>query len=349
MEEYYTIGLMSGTSLDGLDIAYCKFTREKNVWSFQLLNSTTVEYDKTLVGKLQNCIHFEKEELDQFDLELGAFFGVQTKAFIDENDISPLLVASHGHTVFHQPEKGYTLQIGDGKSLKNNVQTEVINDFRSLDVKLGGQGAPLVPIGDKLLFSEFDYCLNLGGIANVSYDENNIRKAFDVCSCNLVLNHLSEELGLKYDDKGNIAKSGNFIKELYTKLLNNPYYSKKGSKSLGKEDVWDFDINVVNKYNCSVEDKLRTFVELIAIQISNSIEKGRLLITGGGAYNEFLIQRIGELNPDISIKIPDRKIIEFKEALIFSFLGLLKHLGEVNVLSSVTGASKNSCSGVIVN
>ena len=201
MKEYYTVGLMSGTSLDGLDIAYCKFSKVKDKWSFQLLNSKTIEYNDSIITKLKNCIHFSEAEISDLDLELGNFYGLKTKEFLDDTLIKPLLVASHGHTVFHQPDNGYTLQIGNGKAIKKQLNIVVINDFRSLDVKLGGQGAPLVPIGDKFLFSDFDYCLNLGGIVNISYDQNGIRKAYDICTCNLGLNYLAEKFDLKYDDR----------------------------------------------------------------------------------------------------------------------------------------------------
>ena len=347
METYNAIGIMSGTSLDGLDIAYCSFTFTNNKWDYRLIDTQTIDYPKELFTKLEQCIYFQKEEIIHLDIELGHFIGKNVKHFIDKHKIKPILVASHGHTVLHQPNKGITLQIGNGKIIKQYINTIVINDFRSLDVKLGGQGAPLVPIGDRLLFSKYDYCLNLGGIANISYEINNERKAFDICSCNLILNYLSQKVGLKYDNEGKMAQNGTLNEELYNKLLQNPYYLKKGAKSLGKEDVWNFDILILNDFNCPIEDKLRTMTELIAYQISSIISNGNILITGGGAYNQFLIQRISQLSNTTNIEVPSANIIEFKEAMIFAFLGTLKYLGKINVLSSVTGASEDSSSGVI--
>ncbi len=363
---YHAIGLMSGTSLDGVDLAYCSFAclNEEN-WTFEILQTNTISYPNHLEEQLRDCMLLTPAKLEQLDVELGLFFGKHIHAFVSENNLKPDFVASHGHTVFHQPEKGITVQIGLGSEIKRLTGLTVVNDFRSKDVKLGGQGAPLVPIGDQLLFSSFSHCLNLGGIANVSFkDEHGVRRAFDVCGCNLVLNDLATKKGQKYDAFGKIAETGNVNAELLKALLENPYYALQGAKSLGKEDVWKYDVAILERFSnqVSLDDRMRTYVKLITTQLTNvlmntsfkdnSMEVSRqsLFVTGGGAYNAFLInelrQSVSEIGP-FEVIVPNTTLVEFKEALIFAFLGVLRIEGMVNVLSSVTGASEDSCSGEI--
>ena len=222
-------------------------------------------------------------------------------------------IASHGHTIFHKPEEKYTLQIGCGKEIASTTKTKVVNDFRTQDVALGGQGAPLVPIGDKLLFSEFDYCLNLGGFANISYEEEGIRKAYDICPANIVLNHYCNLIEKKYDDKGELAASGEINLQLLEKLNADPFYKLRYPKSLGFEFVVSNVFPEIEKFQLKIQDILRTFVEHIALQISLEIKplgenfkKATLLITGGGVYNEFLMSRIGSLSK-VDIKIPEKR------------------------------------------
>lgn len=339
------IGLMSGTSLDGLDIAHCIFKKNGSNYNYELCECNTIEYSPKLYKQLSNAINLSEKELRQLDKDLGTFIGLSTKSFIKNNHLEIDLICSHGHTVFHQPENGITRQIGDGLAINEITKIPVVNNFRSLDVSLGGQGAPLVPIGDKLLFPEFENCINLGGIANVSMDKDQVRVAWDICPMNLALNHLSEKLGYKYDKDGEIARTGVILPELLNKLNNLDYYRIQPPKSLGLEWVQQ-NIYPLTDSNENIPDIMRTVVEHICLQIERSISNGKVLMTGGGTHNKFLIELLGS---KINLVIPEKKVVDFKEALIFGFLGYLKINNEINVLKSVTGAKKDSISGVLID
>jgi len=278
------------------------------------------------------------------------FLGKTIQKFIKENHLSQIdFIASHGHTIFHNPKKNYTLQIGNGPQITAITGVKTICDFRVQDIALGGQGAPLVPIGDKLLFSEYDYCLNLGGFVNISFEENNQRIAFDICPANIVLNHYVYQLNVEYDDKGTIASTGNIDNNLLDELNALPFYNDTKPKSLGYEFIVETIFPMIDKYNLEINDILRTFVEHVAIQIVKKIDsnsKKTVLVAGGGAYNTFLINRIQSYTKT-QLLIPEDTIINYKEALAFALLGLLKDEGQNNCLKSVTGAQKNHSSGVI--
>lgn len=356
-KNWYVIGLMSGTSLDGVDLAYVKIWRNKG-YHFEILETKSVNYSEKWKNKLEDAFRYSGEKLTKLDADYGMFLGELTNDFIVENQIENLdFIASHGHTIFHDPMQHYTLQIGSGAHLAEKVGKKVICDFRVQDVALGGQGAPLVPIGDHLLFSEFDFCLNIGGFANVSFDSGIERKAYDICPTNIVLNHYTRLHGLEYDDKGGIASGGNIHHPLLYRLNALPFYEQQEPKSLGYEYVVDTVLPIIGEFDLTLQDLLRTFVEHIAIQISSSInevsasfdkESSKLLITGGGAFNDFMIERITKLT-NASIVIPSTEIIEFKEAMLFAFLGVLKDQEEVNCLKSVTGAKMDHSSGIIYN
>ena len=349
MPTHKIIGLMSGTSLDGVDIAYCEFNFD-TIWSFRLIHAETIIYDafwKKILGEIQKA---SAEKISEIDCNYGKFLGNLVKDFCKKYTISPDFISSHGHTVFHQPSKGFTKQIGSGADIAANSGFPVICDFRSLDVALGGQGAPLVPVGDKYLFPDADYCLNLGGIANISFDKNNERLAFDICACNLVLNYYALKKGVSFDNDGRIAASGKKNTALLNKLNNLPYYTKAFPKSLGREDVERNVISLIDSFNVSAEDVLSTFCEHISLQIAKITGEGKkgekMLITGGGALNGFLKNCITK-NSKTEIIIPRKEIIEFKEAIIFAFLGVLRIRKEINCLKTVTGASMDSCGGAI--
>lgn len=337
---------MSGTSLDGLDIAYCEFAVDEGKISYSIENAATVRYDEVLKKRIIECETCSGEKLAEFSVFLGHYFGKQAAKFIKENNLSVDFIATHGQTIFHQPSKCFTLQIGDINSIAAETQCTVVGDFRSLDVALAGQGAPLVPIGDKILFKEYPYCLNIGGFSNISYDENARRIAYDICPSNIVLNHLCTFLNLPYDKGGQIAESSNVCPQLLDELDNIPYYIYKERKSLGKEFVKEFVFPILNNYSISYEDKIATYTEHIATQIAKHIN-GTTLITGGGAYNTFLIDRIRS-KANNELIIPDKTVIEYKEALIFAFLAVRRIRGEVNCLKDVTGARRDSCSGAVV-
>tara|TARA_R110001632_G_scaffold11601_2_gene41607 strand:- start:1322 stop:2392 length:1071 start_codon:yes stop_codon:yes gene_type:complete len=345
----YAIGLMSGTSLDGLDIVYVTFD-ENDLSRFEILSSETINYSSYWKQRLQNAIDFDEDVISNLNQEYGVFLGEQTKKFITRNKITSIdFIASHGHTIFHQPANGITLQIGDGQEISTITNCKVVCDFRSQDVKLGGQGAPLVPIGDQLLFSEYAACINLGGFANISFEKENQRIAFDICPVNIVLNHYSRKLGLEFDDKGMLASKGEINNELLSVLNQLEFYRMIPPKSLGLEWVQQFVFPLLENYQLKPSTIIRTFTEHVAHQISIVIEPfENVLFTGGGVYNDFLINRIQEI-VNTKIVLPSDEIINYKEALIFALLGLLKLQGKVNCLSSVTGAKKNHSSGVIFN
>ena len=342
---------MSGTSLDGIDLAHCTFTYS-NGWKFEILEAETAPYATVWVEKLRNLITLSKSELLKLDEVYTDFLGNAIRQFIQKHELTKLdAVCSHGHTALHQPEDFLTYQIGNLPKLASFINETVVCDFRVEDVALGGQGAPLVPIGDRLLFSDYDYCLNLGGFANISSEVNGLRIAYDICPVNIVLNHYVAHLGLVYDDAGKIAASGAVFYELLQQLNALDYYIAAYPKSLGLEWVKDEIFPLIDSFQLSIKDILRTFVEHCAIQISNEINSrnsASVLTTGGGAFNTFLMACLSDKTQNI-IVIPERSIIEYKEALIFAFLGVLKLRNENNCLSSVTGALHDHSSGKIYN
>lgn len=349
-QNYNVVGVMSGTSLDGVDLAHIQFTIANGKWSFKIDESETVSYDNSLVKRLKEAVDYTETELENLNKEYTEILGKIIRNFIDKYKLKNLdAVCSHGHTILHQPNNGFTLQIGNLADIATIVDQKIICDFRVQDVKLGGQGAPLVPIGDRILFSDYDYCLNLGGFSNVSFEEGEKRIAFDISPVNTVLNFYANQLGFAYDDKGEISRKGSVVEGLLSELNQLEFYQMNYPKSLGFEFVKTTVLPIIEKYSVSIEDKLRTFTEHIALQISKALpqKNGMLLVTGGGAYNNFLIERMQSHLPEMQIEIPNTKIIEFKEALIFALLGLLRLRNEINVLSSVTGAAYDHCSGTI--
>lgn len=347
---FHVIGIMSGTSLDGLDLAYCIFQKQESKWTFDVVLGETIPYSDEWKLQLNEIGNKSALEFVKFDCELGHFIGRELQLFINKNKLKPDLVCSHGHTIFHQPNEGFTTQIGSGSVIRSYIGIPLVFDFRSLDVALNGQGAPLVPIGDELLFSDYDYCLNLGGISNVSYKHQEKRIAFDISPCNMALNYLANKLNLPYDKDGQVASLADIDISLYQELNSLDYYKIKGPKTLGREWFEESFMPELSLCSSSIHNKLRTVTEHIAFQITNSLSdlpKGKLIITGGGALNSFLIKKMKEQTLH-EVVIPHESIINYKEALIFAFLGLLKMRGETNSLASVTGARVNSSSGCIV-
>ncbi len=345
----YIIGVMSGTSLDGIDIVYVKLNATEN-YSFKIIKAETISYSNDWKSALKEGFHLSGEKLIKLDTDYGILLGNILLNFIKDNRIEKLdFIASHGHTIFHNPEKNYTFQIGNGPYITSITGIKTICNYRAQDVALGGQGAPLVPVGDELLFSEYNYCLNLGGFSNISFNKNQQRIAFDICPVNIVLNHYVASLNMEYDDKGLLASSGNINKNLLEELNCLPFYNNVKPKSLGYEFIVETIFPIIDKYNLDIKDILRTFVEHIALQISKKIDSNsakKMLVTGGGAFNTFLIDRIQSYTKTQLI-IPEETIINYKEALIFALLGHLKDEGKNNCLKSVTGASKDHSSGVV--
>jgi anhydro-N-acetylmuramic acid kinase len=347
MQRYKGLGIMSGTSLDGLDIALCEFVYSTN-WEFTIEKASTINYSDYWISKLSNAHKLSGIDLSILHKEFGRFIGTSAKEFLSETNSQIDFIASHGHTVFHQPKNRLTLQIGDGAEIAAITNIKTVSDFRSLDVALGGQGAPLVPIGDKLLFSDYDYCINIGGFANISFEKDEKRLAYDISPANIILNLLAQKLNKDYDKDGLLGQEGSIDQNLLKSLNKIDYYKLPYPKSLGREWLNDTFIPIIDNSDTSTINKISTTYEHIAQQISNSIKKeySKILITGGGAYNKHLINLIKEKTSS-KIIIPNQQIIEFKEALIFAFLGLLRINKQNNTLASVTGATKDSSGGAI--
>lgn len=348
MESYTSIGSMSGTSLDGLDLVACRFTFDKR-WNFEILKALNISYSHKWVNKLSDISELTVLDFVYLNNEYGKYTGKQIADFCSDLAEKPLLIASHGHTVFHQPLMKLTFQIGNGANIAAATGIQTICDFRSMDVALNGQGAPLVAIGDELLFDEYEFCLNLGGIANVSFREDGQRKAFDICPANTAFNHFTKEMGFEYDLNGSMGISGTVQPELL-KLLNSlDYYKLLGPKSLGREWVDTEFLPLIYSFQLATADILRTLYEHVSDQLSIAIDqypKGKVLITGGGAHNVFLIELFSEKTKHKTI-VPSEQIIDFKEAIVFAFLGVLRYRNEVNCLKTVTGADHDNCGGVI--
>lgn len=354
MKIHKILGLMSGTSLDGLDLAYCHFTEDKGVWTFDIQQTKSIPYATTQQNELKEAIRFGVEDLFQLHNSYGTWLGEVASEFIEKNQLSVDYIASHGHTTHHRPELGFTIQIGSGQHLANASGQHVICDFRTNDIALGGQGAPLVPIGDHLLFHEYDFCLNLGGISNISFDLKGKRIAYDIGLANMILNYITRKIDLEYDKGGTLARSGNIHGEMLQKLNNLKYYLLPHPKSIGFEWFLEEVVPIVEATEATTEDLLHTAVhhicEKIAQQIhQNTIKTGqKVLVTGGGALNIFLIDTLTEkLGAETQVIVPDKKLIDFKEAMVFAFMGALRAEKLSNVLNSVTGASRNSSSGVL--
>lgn len=337
---------MSGTSLDAIDLVYVKLVRNRS-WNFQILKTKSIEYSCKWRERLTKAIDLSQSDLEQFNNDYTQYLGSCIKQFINDNLLTEVLaVCSHGHTIHHLPDQNYTLQIGNLPQLAKLLNHRVVCDYRIQDVLKGGQGAPLVPIGDHFLFPNYDFCLNLGGFANISFELDGVRKAFDIVPVNVVLNKIANQLGADYDNGGDFAKAGKININVLTQLNALSFYKFNGPKSLGVEwvqqNIWDIVNSIVRP-----KDALATFTEHVAIQISNFISSGaQVLITGGGAYNSFLVDRISFYS-NADLVIPDNNLIEYKEALIFAFLGVLKLRNEDNCLASVTGAYENHSSGRI--
>ena len=340
---------MSGTSMDGLDIALCSFNYRTG-WQFKIMNAETIPYPKQWLHDLNTARELGKNELKKLSLAYGSYLSNCVNGFIKKNQLSNIdFIASHGHTIHHQPHKGITVQIGDGNVLTKETKLPVVYDFRIQDVELGGQGAPLVPIGDELLFANYEACLNLGGFSNISFQYKKKRIAFDISPANIVLNYLTRKVGKTYDEDGKLSAKGKVIHALLQKLNALDFYKNPVPKSLGIEWVEEF-IYPLLLDSYSVEDMLFTLTQHITFQISEVLSEYQIeniLVTGGGAYNTFFMRELSKKTHS-RIVVPEPEILEYKEALIFGFMGVLRLENRTNVLKSVTGASENHCSGKMI-
>lgn len=351
-EKWRVIGLMSGTSLDGLDIACCEFEHGTS-WTYKIIRAETIRYPAPWRKRLTGAHLLSGEDLAHLDAAYGRWLGNTCLAFVKRHRLRPDLIASHGHTVFHQPDKGFTLQIGNGNAIHALTGIPVVYDFRTLDVMLGGEGAPLVPIGDRMLFSDYEVCLNLGGIANLSADVKGARRAFDICFCNMAFNYLANEAGKSMDKDGAIAQKGDVNRRLLTRLDRLYTGFVKARPSLGREIFERRFQPLLADRKIPLGDRMRTSVESTAAAIAHAIlstaRAPSVLCTGGGALNAFLVSRMLEhVGDQATLVVADQDVVAFKEALIFAFLGALRARGEINTLKSVTRASRDSSGGVVV-
>lgn len=337
---------MSGSSLDGLDLALCSFQRTGGRWAFRIEEARTVPYEKAFQQRLLAVMQGSALDLARMDRDLGDFIGQAAAALLAGRAVD--VIASHGHTIFHKPHEGLTLQIGHGARIAAQTGLPVVTDFRTLDVALGGQGAPLVPLGEQELFPDHCSFLNIGGICNIALHHKGSVLGYDVCIGNQALNMLASEAGLPYDKDGALARSGSINEGLLQRLNDLPFHRQAPPRSLGRE--W-FDSEVrplIADVSIPVNERLRTVVEHIATMIAGAMGSGDdgLLATGGGAHNLFLIERLRDLSQR-TVTIPERAIVDFKEALIFAFLGVRRLRDESTALASVTGAARDSVGGAI--
>ncbi|MGX1929398.1 anhydro-N-acetylmuramic acid kinase [Flagellimonas sp. 2504JD4-2] len=354
MKMYKVLGLMSGTSLDGLDLAYCHLWQSNDHWEFSIEKTKDVSYDFELRNALKNAIYLSEDEHDQLHQDYGVWLGEQAKIFIEAENLELDFIASHGHTSHHRPEDGVTFQLGDGQLLADTSGKQVICDFRTKDVSLHGQGAPLVPIGDQLLFHEYEFCLNLGGISNMSFEKDGKRIAYDIGLANMPLNQITQKMGLDYDENGKLAKTGKLDEELLQNLNQLEYYKLPYPKSTGYEWFTEKIVPLIEASNSSEIDLLHTFIHHNCEQIAREVHKhivkpqNKLFVTGGGALNQFFVETLqAKLGPSVQVVVTDKTLIAFKEAVVFALMGVLRTENKTNVLSSVTGATEDSCCGEV--
>jgi anhydro-N-acetylmuramic acid kinase len=355
---YKVIGLMSGSSLDGLDLAYVHLQKGVITWEYELLYTVTYPYPDVWRQRLAAAPGLSAFDYQLLHVEYGAYLGESVLRFIEGNGLqyAVQLIASHGHTVFHAPARKMTAQLGDGAAIAAKTGINVVSELRAMDVALGGQGAPIVPIGERLLLPGYDFFLNLGGIANISRGG----VAFDVAPANRVLNELAGEAGLAFDRDGMLAAAGTVDEELLGRLNALAYYALPYPKSLANDFGTDTVLPMVRAAGLSTADALRTYVEHIVEQVSRAVEGleggarvneaggqvARMLITGGGAHNKFLVERLKQ-RPGVEPVVPGAALVDYKEALIMALIGVLRWREENNVLASVTGASRDSIGGAV--
>lgn len=353
---YTAVGIMSGSSMDGLDIACVRFEKHLRKWTFQVVASETKALSAGWLNRLSSATLLPAKEYLILHTEFGAYCGRQAAAFLKAHKIKKAdCIGFHGHTTFHLPAKGMTHQLGDGAALSVAAGVPTVTDLRSADIALGGQGAPIVPIGEKYLFPGFKYFLNIGGIANISHHEGKIITAFDVCPANRVLNMLAGLEGKKYDQDGKMASHGEINVDLLRKLNALKYYKKPHPKSLANDYGTDVVYPLIMQDESNLNNALATYTEHIAQQVSAAVKKynvshrNKMLITGGGAFNKFLISRLRFYleNEGQTAVIPEEHVVSFKEAIVMAFIAVLRMCGEHNVLASVTGAVRDSCNGAL--
>lgn len=329
--------------MDGLDIALTHFKKADSTWSYEVIKTETIPYQEAIYKELRKSSTLDSQHIATLDKQFGEWIAEQINTFVGHEEVN--LLAIHGHTAIHKPKEGISIQLGSGSTIANSTGIPTVTEFRSLDVSIGGEGAPLVPFGDFNLFEEYDACLNLGGIANISYRDR--KTAWDICPCNQVLNFFAQKLGYEYDPHGSLSRSGTFNESFLSEIEKFDFFSTKPPKSLPNNYLPFTLLDLIPP-----KDGLRSYCHFIACQLAHDLSfskksNQKILVTGGGAFNTNLMNEIKIALPDWKVTIPDATLISFKEAIIFAFLGLKRHLGEINVLSSVTGGRIDTSSGVI--
>jgi len=339
---------MSGTSLDGLDLCLTRFWSKKKQWKYEIVEAATLQYSDSWLERLIQAPDSTAEELHLSDREFGHYLGALSKQFLQSHREEADLIASHGHTIFHQPEQKMSVQIGHGAFIAASSGIDVVSDFRANDTAYGGEGAPLVPLAEKWLFKSHKSFLNVGGIANLSVhaDDGQVL-GFDVCPANQVLNWISRRFFDKeYDDYGKLAAKGKLIPELLKSLNQLDFYDKAPPRSLGREFVEMKILPLLENYSDG-KNLLHTYTQHMVYQIATCIAEFRaeppVFLSGGGVHNHFFIESLKETG--VKVFLADDKLIDFKEALCFSLLGLLRMHALPNSLASVSGASKDSVGG----
>lgn len=357
---YRVIGLMSGSSLDGLDMALVEFNKIDDKWSFNLLSACMETFDSEIENRLRQAHEITAFEYCKLHRDFGFYCGKKVNEFVSASGFSAneiLLVASHGHTVFHFPDDHrFTAQLGDGAALAATSGINVVSDLRALDLAYGGKGAPIVPLGESELFHGYHYFLNLGGIANLSCRDQHRYVAFDVCAANAVLNRLCNDVGMPFDEGGKLATAGKCNVQLLQTLNALEYYQRIPPKTLDNKAGRDEIYPLVKSFSLPVQEALHTYCVHIARQVAKAImdrngvaAPRKMLVTGGGAFNHFLIQQLQEavFALGIEVVIPSADIVNYKEAIVMAYLGLMRYFHKPTVIQTVTGAARASSGGAL--
>jgi anhydro-N-acetylmuramic acid kinase len=345
-DRFEVIGVMSGSSLDGLDLAWVELVHDAGDWSFNIREALTVPYDRHFQQRLKDAMHGSALELARLHRDLGRLIGTACRDLVGSTPVH--LIASHGHTLFHRPDEGLTAQLGCGAHIAAVSGITTVCDFRTTDVALGGQGAPLVPLGERLLFPEHRAFLNIGGICNIALHAAERVVGYDVCIGNQALNELAGEAGMPYDANGAMACTGRVDAALVAALNALPFHQQPTPRSLGRDWYSTAVQPLIGDRRIPVADRLASVVEHIAQQVSIALKDatGPVLVTGGGAHNTYQIERLRALC-GVALEVPDARTVDYKEALTFALLGVLRLRGEATALASVTGAGRDSVGGAV--
>ena len=361
-KKYRVLGLMSGSSLDGLDLVFCEIEAadepDFTVTHSEILVAETVPFSEQWQVRLKNLPEQNALTFAKTNTYFAHYTADLVRGFCIKNKVKPDFIAAHGHTIFHQPENFLTVQIGDGAALAAKTGYPVVCDFRTHDVALHGEGTPLAPAADRWLYPGYDFYLNLGGIANISCKVDDSFVAFDTAPANQVLNALANLTGAEYDANGALADAGQVDTDLLNAVNTLPYFSEKYPKSLDNSWIKNQVLPLYFSAEISLKDKIRTAVEQTAGQTAVELkrvtvrenisqENRKMLVTGGGAFNGFLIKRLRALCENTEIVLPSDLIINFKEAALMALLGVLRVENQPNCYASVTGAKYDSVGGAI--